>query len=318
MNEFDIIARYFQRDVSSATDVTLGIGDDAAVVRVPEEQELVLAMDTLVEAVHFPMNTPAADIGWKALAVNLSDLAAMGAIPRWLTLSLTLPEVDEQWLEDFSSGFFELARQYDASLIGGDLCRGPLAVTVQAHGVVTKGQAIMRSGARPGDLVYASGTLGDAGYALTAMTAAADKEYFMQRLNRPQPRVAVGQRLRGLATSAIDISDGLTGDLQHILNASRCGARIDTEKLPVSPALIQVVDSTEACRMALTAGDDYELCFTVAASRVAEVNDIAVETGVPLTVIGEIVPGTTLKWLTPAGELTGYRAFEHFPSTNRQ
>lgn len=312
MNEFDIIARFFQRDVSSAEDVTLGIGDDAAVVRVPEGQELVLAMDTLVEAVHFPMNTAAEDIGWKALAVNLSDLAAMGAVPRWFTLSLTLPEVDEQWLENFSSGIFELASQYDAILIGGDLCRGPLAVTVQAHGLVAAGQAVMRSGARAGDLVYVSGTLGDAGYALTAMAKAADKEYFLRRLNRPQPRVAVGQALRGLASSAIDISDGLAGDLQHILDASRCGARIDVDKLPVSPALAQVTDSAEACRMALTAGDDYELCFTVAASRAAEVNKMAAETGVPLTVIGEIVPETTLKWLTPAGELTGYRAFEHF------
>lgn len=310
MNEFDIIRRYFQREAGNYDDVRTGIGDDAAVVRVPNDQELVLTMDTLIEGVHFPAVTAAADIGWKALAVNLSDLAAMGAVPRWVTLSLTLSEIDTDWLENFSSGFFELAAQYDIALIGGDLTRGGLAITVQAHGVVPAGQALTRCGAHSGDLIFVSGYLGDAGFALSA-DYAQQNDYFRQRLNRPRPRLALGQALRGLASSAIDISDGLAGDLQHILSASNCGARVDMEKLPISAELAAAVDGESARHLAVTAGDDYELCFTVSPHNAVHLDHLSQELAVPLTAIGTIVSDDTLHWDGHDQERT-YSAFQHF------
>lgn len=310
MNEFDIIRHYFQRDVSTHKGVRTGIGDDAAVVSVPNGQELVLTMDTLIEGVHFPATTAAADIGWKALAVNLSDLAAMGAEPRWVTLSLTLPEADSDWLEKFSNGFFELAGQYSIALIGGDLTRGQLSITVQAHGVLPAGQALTRGGARTGDRIFVSGCLGDAGFALT-MNNSQQTDYFCQRLNRPMPRLALGQALRGLASSAIDISDGLAGDLRHILDAGDCGARVDTGKLPVSAALAAAVDGESARRLAATAGDDYELCFTVAPHDVVLVDQLSQELAIPLTAIGTIVAGNALDW-NSSDQASPYSAFQHF------
>lgn len=295
MNEFDIIRHYFTRQPCRPEGLTLGIGDDAAVISVPEAHELVVAMDTLVSGVHFPDAAAAGDIGWKALAVNLSDLAAMGAEPRWATLSLTLPEADENWLADFSSGFFDLAAQYRMDLIGGDLCHGPLSITVQVHGLVPAGQALTRQGARPGDGIYVTGTLGDAAYALAeAVVTSPDHDYFFHRLARPQPRVVCGMALRGIATSAIDISDGLVSDLQHVLDASRVGANILAVSIPVSQPLNQALGEEEAVRVALTGGDDYELCLTAPVAEADRLRAIGDTHQVPVTQIGTIMPSPGL------------------------
>ncbi len=308
MNEFEIIEKFFKRQTPDASNPSVGIGDDAAVISVPDGYDLVLAMDTLVESVHFQVTTAAMDIGWKALAVNLSDLAAMGAEPRWVTLSLTLPSVDADWLGDFSGGFFELADQYGVSLVGGDLTRGPLSITVQAQGLLPAGQAMTRSGASIGDLIYVSGSLGDAGYALLDDC---ESDYCRQRLNRPQPRLELGQALLGLASSAIDISDGLAGDLRHILDASGCGARLDSDRLPISSSLEAKVDAETARRLALTAGDDYELCFTVAPDRVAQVERLSRDLAIQLTAIGVIERGDSLNW-GHEDQVWQYSAFQHF------
>lgn len=312
MNEYEIIEKFFKRQTPDAVGVILGIGDDAAIVRVPADRELVLAIDTLVAGVHFPRETAPEDIGWKALAVNLGDLAAMGAEPHWVTLSLSLPEADEDWLSRFAQGFFQLAGRYGLALIGGDLCRGPLAVTVQAHGLVPAGQAITRAGARPGDRIYVSGTLGDAGYSLTeAGCHGPYRRYFRGRLDRPEPRLKLGQALRGIATSAIDISDGLAGDLAHILNASHVGAELDATRLPLSRELQMATEYEEGRRLALTAGDDYELCFTAAPASDAAIEQLAAENRVRLTVVGTIQSGSGLKCLEISRDeqYTGYRHF---------
>lgn len=269
--EFEIIRRYFKRQQLQRNDVIAGIGDDAALLQVPADSELVVCMDTLVAGVHFPEDTPAAAIGHKALAVNLSDLAAMGATPTWATLSLTLPDSDPAWLEDFSQAFFRLADRHGVQLVGGDTTRGPLSVTVQAHGLVPRGTALRRQGAQPGDRIYITGTLGDAGLALQLGDHA--DTALRQRLDYPQPRVAAGQLLRDYASAAIDVSDGLLADLGHLLEADQqgtsLGASINIDALPRSavfaattqqPGLIQQ-DLFYA--LPLSAGDDYELCFSV-------------------------------------------------------
>ncbi len=265
LSEFEIIQQVFQQQKVQRADVILGIGDDGAVTKVPENHGLVLVMDTLIENVHFPDNMRPKDIGYRSLAVNLSDLAAMGAEPAWVTLALSLPDSNESWIKAFASGFFSLAEQYNIQLIGGDLTRGPLTITVQAHGFVPQGQKLVRSGAQVGDLICVTGTLGDAAAGLTSWSET-DKsfEYLRQRLARPTPRIEVGLMLRSLASSAIDISDGLLADLNHILNASHVGASLRVEHLPLSLALCEKYDQLESRDMALSGGDDYELCFTIA------------------------------------------------------
>ncbi|HSW69008.1 MAG TPA: thiamine-phosphate kinase [Gammaproteobacteria bacterium] len=256
MNEFDVIKHFFTSQKIARKDVALGIGDDAAIITPHEDQQIVITTDTLINGVHFPEKTAAYDIGFKALAVNLSDLAAMGATPAWLTLALTLPSVDETWLKEFSRGFFDLAEKYNAELIGGDLTKGPLTVTIQALGLVPFNQAITRSGAKPGDLIYVTNTLGDAAFALVSTEFSGLKE----KLNRPTPQIKIGEQLRGIAHAAIDISDGLVADLGHILEKSNAGAEIHVDALPLSDALRQHINKYE---FALNGGDDYELCFTV-------------------------------------------------------
>lgn len=268
MHEFDLIKHYFATQCEHRRDVVHGIGDDAAIVSVPRDSELAITTDTLVAGVHFPEATQPYDIGYKSLAVNLSDLAAMGAAPAWVTLSLTLPEANEDWVQAFCEGFFTLANRYQVQLIGGDLTRGPLSVTVQALGLVPRQQAILRSGAKPSDLIYVTGTLGDAGLALSSLSQNVSVSPVYQRalldkLNRPEPRLATGECLRGLASAAIDISDGLAADLSHILQASQVGAHLYVDKLPLSEALTKTLSAEEAIALALTAGDDYELCFTL-------------------------------------------------------
>ncbi len=269
ISEFDLIQDFFNQEKKNRSDVILGIGDDAALLQVPFGQQLVVSTDTLVAGRHFPENTSPADIAYKALAVNLSDLAAMGAEPAWVLLALTLPSVNEIWLKEFSQGFFSLMQNFRLQLVGGDMTRGPLSITVQALGFVPTGKALCRLGARPGDRIYVSETLGDAGLALAYLRKEISfaltqnqVQWLMQRLNRPQPRVELGLALRNIATSAIDVSDGLAADLSHILVANQLGATIELADLPLSTSL-QLLPREQAWQLALSAGDDYELCFTV-------------------------------------------------------
>jgi thiamine-monophosphate kinase len=266
-SEFEIIRRYFMRQSLKREDVITGIGDDAAVLKVPAGQELVVCMDTLVAGVHFPEDTMAAAIGHKSLAVNLSDLAAMGATPAWATLSLTIPENNSTWIDEFSRAFCALADRHSVQLVGGDTTRGPLSVTVQAHGFVSGGGALRRKGAQPGDRIYVTGTLGDAGLALQLRESAADS--LQNKLDYPEPRIEAGRALGGLASAAIDISDGLLAELGHLLEGDGLGAVLQVDALPRSDAFLSRMRQTGSLKQSsyyelpLSAGDDYELCFTV-------------------------------------------------------
>ncbi len=293
MDEFTLIDRYFTRHGRRRPDVLLGIGDDAALCRVPEGMSLVVTTDMLVEGVHFPPATEAEAVGHKALAVNLSDLAAMGADPAWFTLALSLPHPDEHWLEGFTHGLFALADRSNCELVGGDTVRGPRTVTIQALGTVPEGQALGRRGAAAGDRIYVTGTLGDAALGLAALRGKFDPgvdraEFFRSRLDRPEPRLEAGRALRGIASAAIDISDGLIADLGHILSASGVGARVRLDHIPLSPAYdaMRPVTGWDA---ALSGGDDYELCFTVPAARVSELERVAGNWAYGARSIGEIV-----------------------------
>jgi thiamine-monophosphate kinase len=267
LNEFEIIEKYFkQNHPESKGNLILGIGDDAAIINVSEDSELSISTDTLVSGVHFFEDTDPEDIAYKALSVNLSDIAAMGALPRWVSLSLTLPEKDINWLERFASSFNQLATEHSVALIGGDLTKGPLSISIQIHGVAPKGKSLRRSGATVGDLIYVTGELGAAAYALNHIkepdkfSFISDKE--IQRLHRPKARVKTGLELRDNATSCIDVSDGLLADLGHILKASNVGAEIKLSAIPFSESL-KKLEQKKTIELALTGGDDYELCFTL-------------------------------------------------------
>ena len=316
MNEFDLIRRYFAEltSVRGAAGVKLGIGDDAAILELPPGHELVVSTDTLVAGRHFEAKADAADIGWKSLAVNLSDLAAMGAQPRWVTLALTIEKVDEPWLSGFAAGLRELATTHGVSLVGGDTTRGPLSITVTAMGVVPAGTALRRDGARAGDVICVTGTLGDAALGLRLLGSEVDVPGLRARLDRPQPRLAAGQALRGLAHAAIDLSDGLAGDLAHVLRASGVGARIEADRLPASKDFLRHL-TADMSRVALQAqgGDDYELCVCLPAQALEAA--IASLEGLPLTVVGEITAERGLRFVDGAGATIavpphGYRHFE--------
>ncbi|MEO8402340.1 MAG: thiamine-phosphate kinase [Gammaproteobacteria bacterium] len=272
MNEFDIIRTYFTAQICQRKDVALGIGDDAAIVTPPPNHQIIITTDTLVSGIHFLENANAYDIGFKSLAVNLSDLAAMGATPVWITLALTLPNATDVWLKDFSRGFFELATEYNVQLIGGDLSHGPLSITIQAQGLAPTDQAIRRSGAKAGDLIYVTHTVGDASLGLDflqkkiAIPSTYQSE-LVQRLTQPTPRIKIGEALRGIASAAIDISDGLIADLKHILDLSQVGARVNIDHIPLSTALKESTTQNQALAYALSGGDDYELCFTIPRSK---------------------------------------------------
>ncbi|MFZ5607863.1 MAG: thiamine-phosphate kinase [Pseudomonadota bacterium] len=290
--EFDLIAR-IRRRATVRGDVLLGIGDDCALLAPPPGMQLAVTMDTLNAGVHFPADTAPADIGWKALAVNLSDLAAMGAQPAWCTLALSLPQADAAWLEAFCDGFLALAAQHGVALVGGDTTRGPLAVSITAHGFVPAGAALRRDGARVGDDVWASGTLGDAAGALAQWQAgAAIAPPLRARLDRPTPRVALGHALRGIASACIDVSDGLLADLAHITRASGVGADIEADALPASDALREAFAIDAMRRLQAAGGDDYELCFTAPATQRAALQTLAAPLRLPLTRIGRIVAGS--------------------------
>ena len=298
MSEFDLIQRYFTRPTPSAT---LGVGDDAALLRVGEGMELAVSTDMLVSGTHFFPDADPLLLGHKTLAVNISDLAAMGAAPRWATLALSLPSVDEAWLEKFSRGFFALAGQHGVELIGGDTTRGPLNLSVTIMGEVPRAVALCRDGARVGDDIWVSGSLGEAALALAHLQGrmVLPTEMFTacaQRLHQPQPRVALGLALRGVANSAIDVSDGLLADLGHILERSRVGAEIDYAEVPCAPL---TPSPSPACgrgelivmRCLLAGGDDYELCFTAAPAQREKIAAISATLALPLTRIGSITAG---------------------------
>jgi len=318
MSEFDLIRRYLTGVGAGRDDVSLDVGDDCALLRVPAGRELAVGIDTLVAGVHFLPDCDPEALGWKALAVSLSDLAAVGAEPAWATLALTLPAADEAWLAAFVRGLGELAAAEDVRLVGGDLTRGPLTITVQAHGFVPVGHALRRDGARLGDLICVSGALGDAGLALRHLKHGEPPgDYLRRRLERPVPRIVLGEVLRGLATSAIDLSDGLVSDLGHVLAGSGCAARVELERLPLADQVAAVVAADHDWSLPLAAGDDYELCFTLPAAAAGQLPVLAAAAGCPLTIIGEIVAGQGLRLVQPDG--SGWSAagggYDHFAAT---
>lgn len=276
LREFSLIERYFAALGATRGDVRVGVGDDGAVLAVPSDHELVAVTDTLVSGRHFPHGSAPASIGHRALAVNLSDLAAMGAAPAWALLALTLSEADEAWLAGFAAGFAALAVDHGVQLVGGDTTSGPLTITVQALGFVAPGKALTRAGGRPGDHVFVSGTPGDAAFGLALEQGSArasqpdDDRQLRHRFLFPTPRLRLGARLTGLASACIDVSDGLAGDLAKLAAASSCGATLDIERLPLSTPLVRTAGREQARKLALTGGDDYELCFTVPGARLAE------------------------------------------------
>ena len=293
MKEFDIIERFFRHGGHQRKDVTLGIGDDCAVVNVPDNQRIAITTDTLVAGVHFFEDAAPQDIAHKALAVNLSDLAAMGAEPAWISLSLSLPEADLPWLEKFSASLFELTQYYSVQLIGGDTVQGPLSITITAQGFTPGDSALTRSGASPGDWLYVTGNLGDAGLGLDVAgkkvkVAVDDGPYFLEKLNRPNARVLAGTLLRRIASSCIDISDGLVSDLSHILTASGCGATVNVDKLPLSEAMKRSVSADDAFHYALSAGDDYELLFTVSEEQKGNLDVALASANISATCIGQM------------------------------
>jgi thiamine-monophosphate kinase len=316
-SEFEVIARYFTRPARTAM---LGVGDDCALVRVPADLALAVTTDMLIEGTHFLPESDPTRLGHKALAVNLSDLAAMGADPRWATLSLALPEADERWLESFARGLFDLAERYGVELIGGDTTRGPRAISITALGTLPPALALRRDGARAGDDIWLSGTTGDAALGLAHLrgrVALSDSalHHCLARLETPVPLVALGRRLRGVASGAIDVSDGLVADLGHILERSSLAAEVWLEKLPQSRALAECADVVLARECLLGGGDDYELVFTAPPERRAAILTLSADIGLPLTRIGRTLAGApVVNVLDEAGRPIPVPAtgFDHF------
>jgi thiamine-monophosphate kinase len=310
--EFDLIARIRAR-VATRADVVLGIGDDAALLAPPPGRQLVVTADTLNDGIHFPRGTSPADVGWKALAVNLSDLASMGAEPAWCTLSLSLPQSDPAWIEGFLDGFLDLAGQHGIALVGGDTTRGPLSIAVTAMGLVEPGRALRRDGARVGDEVWVTGTLGDAAGGL-ALLGREPVPALRARLDRPTPRVDAGRVLAGIATACVDVSDGLLADLGHVCARSHVAAHIDVDALPASAALREAFGEADRIALQASGGDDYELCFTAPADAGADIGAVSAQLGLRFTRIGRIVAGEGVHpvdaksqpWSSPR------RGYDHF------
>ncbi len=315
LGEFDIIAKYFASR-GARSDVPLGVGDDAAVLNVRADRKLVLAMDTIVEGVHFLENAASEDIGYRALAVNLSDLAAMGAEPSWMSLSLSLSDADERWLDGFAKGLFELADAQGVALIGGDTVRGPLVITVQVGGWVESDRFLTRSGARPGDGVFISGVPGEAAAGLSLLRAGSQQEGAAARLRRrflrPKPRLDLGRALRTVASAAMDVSDGLLTDLEKLCSASGCGARLELDALPRSDAMRALFDENECLRYALAGGDDYELLFSVAPANVEAVRARSIA-GTPVTRIGVMTAESGVRCVLGGNEYSpAHTGYDHF------
>lgn len=324
MGEFDLIRRYFQRPGRREPGVVLGIGDDCALLAPESGQQLAVSSDMLVEGRHFFADVDPVTLGHKALAVNLSDLAAMGAAPLGFTLALALPHANEAWLQGFTHGLFALADAHGCPLVGGDTTRGPLNLCITVFGQVPPGLALHRSGAQAGDDVYISGTLGDARLALETLlghhaAAPATLQRTRQRLECPTPRVSLGLALRGLATAAADVSDGLVGDLGHILQASGVGAQLNVDELMASPAVsadVRQLPPPLAHTCVLAGGDDYELVFTAPASARGNLARAAASAGVQVTRIGHTTPEPGLRLSHSNGTLLPAPAsFDHFFAT---
>lgn len=312
--EFALIERIRAR-ARRRDDVVLGIGDDAALLAPPLGRQLVVTADTLNDGVHFPRGTSPADVGWKALAVNLSDLASMGAEPAWCTLSLSLPQSDPAWIEGFLDGFLDLAGQHGIALVGGDTTRGPLTASVMLAGTLPAGAALLRSGARAGDDIWISGTPGDAGAGLAILQGRLEapgdaRDELLRRFLLPEPRVALGRALRGLASACIDVSDGLAGDLAKLCAASGAGGEIEAAQLPLSPALLAAAGAERAVRFALASGDDYELLFT--ARREARTAIGMLAAGAGCRRIGTVTAGAGVRVRGAALPRDAGHGFDHF------
>ncbi len=318
MDEFELIRQYFSdlgQDSSGC--VELGVGDDCAIVSPPAGQQLVFSIDTLVEGTHFLPGTPPQQIATRLLGATLSDLAAMGARPGFFTLALTLPESDPEWLAEFARPLAQMAERHGVRLVGGDTTKGPLTLTVQVHGWVDRGCALRRDGARPGDAIYVTGTLGDSRAGLESLLRNLphddDIAYLQRRFYAPEPRLATAQLLTGQASAAIDVSDGLLADLQHILTASHVGACIELDELPLSPALRRFAGEQKAIEWACSGGEDFEICFTLPPGHEEAVLDSLVHHEVPVWKVGEIRASSGLVVRNSAGEqAVSARGFNHF------
>lgn len=318
MGEFELIEQFFKAH-SLGAGVLCGIGDDCAVLQVPEGKQLAVSMDTLLADVHFPANADPELIAERALRTNLSDLAAMAAEPLWFTLGLTLPSSDDHWLAGFARGLFKVADQYNITLVGGDTTRGDqLTITIQVHGALEPGSALTRSEASVGDLVCVSGPLGDGAAALAVLqgqlkVGASAFNYFSDRFYKPEPKLAQAQFLSAIANSCLDISDGLMADLNHICQASGVGARVDIDQLPLSEPMLKLVDEPKAHLWALTGGDDYQLCFTLSKTHLGRLQEQAEKGHLEYTVIGEITDGREVECFHNGRKIqltrTGYNHF---------
>jgi len=311
-SEFSIIDEFFTLKSSQGVSPELGIGDDCAILDVPNDKQLAVSTDTLVEGVHFLTNSDPYLLGRKVLAVNLSDLAAMGATPAWVSLAITLPSINKNWLAQFSKGFFELANQHNMHLVGGDTTQGPLSITVTIMGLLPKGKRLTRSGAKVGDAIYVSGTIGNAGLGLqkAQVNEVSDNDADVGAYLNPQPRVELGQQLLTLASSCIDVSDGLSADLNHVLKASGVGANIAHDTLPLSNSVREHITSIGDDLWPYSTGDDYELCFTVPANN----HDIETKLSAhAITKIGVIERQTGLRiQLTNGEKIALNKGYEHF------
>lgn len=315
MDEFALIQSYFAHLTAPSEDVALGIGDDCALLQLPAGEVLAVTTDTLVSGRHFPVETAPYDIGWKSLAVNLSDLAAMGAHARWFTLALTLPDADQGWIKEFARGLSDLSAQSNVALVGGDTTRGPLSITITAMGTVAVGKALKRSGAKVDDVICVTGTLGDAALALRILSEPDLSVDLRERLDRPTPRLSAGLALRDISHAAIDLSDGLAGDLAHVLQASNVGAEIYSQRLPSSLDFKQRVAPDDSLELQVQGGDDYELCICLAPEKFDEARARLAVVDVPLTLIGRITSEAGLRFLDANGVTiplapNGYRHFQ--------
>ncbi len=299
MSEFDLIDQYFKHAATLRDDVKLDIGDDCALLAPPPGKQLAVSTDTLISGVHFPENTSAYDIGYKSLAVNLSDIAAMGAQPAWVSLAISLPAADQSWVKAFMQGFGCLLDRYNVSLIGGDTTRGSLSITVNIIGFVDTEKSLKRNQAKPGDIICVTGTIGDARLGLEAILnnypINPDIQYCIDRLNQPSPAIEAGMLLPQYSQCAIDLSDGLLADLQHICTASDCGARLNLEAIPLSNALRSYYSDKPAWDLILNAGDDYELCFTCSKNNIETLRDDFANNDLAVSCIGEITTGNEIE-----------------------
>lgn len=294
--EFEIISQYFQRNKIKDLNIIQGIGDDSALVKIPKNNVLAISTDTLVEGIHFLKNISPQDLAYKTVAVNLSDLAAMGAKPKWATLSITLPKSNSIWLKKFSNSFFKILNQYTTKLIGGDTTRGPLSITLSVYGILKKNTGLLRSNANIGDLIYITGNLGESAAGLFLLKKKIFiknliiRNYLIEKHLRPIPRVYEGMAIKEIANSAVDISDGLISDLEHVLKKSDCGANINLNKIPISKILKDNFQNHNYLDWALNGGEDYELCFTISKKNIKKLNIIIKKFSIKFTCIGYIIP----------------------------